>query len=439
VPKAFWQFAWLFNSKKEAPAPVRKAEEAEGGEEPRLAKIKEEPYEGEEGSGEPLFQLSLCGHLLAKVRKETGKEELEKMFYANKVEYKDFINNPLEIINDNKLVVRIDNSLYTWQLGAAILACKFAFGKDPGDQLINSIIEAKSKKSWYQIFGRDNLAKLDIEEKDAPLPLSSRVEETEIVRYRKTPDSGMLSRLGLRMGENRAKFSLEIGAGVFEETEFRIYLWDENEQIVVSDIDGTITRSDVMGQLKTNYIHKGVCLLYNEIYARGYKMLYMTARAIGQYAQTRRFLEHECDESKPCPTQTAASCPPGPSSCPPTATSSPSRARSSRRPPTSSRSSCWPPSTKSSLIPRSPSWPASATGKPTPSLTSASRSLPTASFVSTRRASLPTSTTSFSPPATSRSSNTSPSISPSTPNPRALNLATRPSAPRKTTTTESTS
>ena len=59
----------------------------------------------------------------------------------------------------------------------------------------------------------------------------------------------------------------------------------------MSDIDGTITKSDVMGQLKTNYIHKGVCLLFNEIAKRNYKILYMTARAIGQYGQTRRFLE----------------------------------------------------------------------------------------------------------------------------------------------------
>lgn len=65
----------------------------------------------------------------------------------------------------------------------------------------------------------------------------------------------------------------------------------------MSDIDGTITKSDVMGQLKTNYIHKGVCLLYNEVYKRNYKILYMTARAIGQYNQTRRFLEKEVEES----------------------------------------------------------------------------------------------------------------------------------------------
>jgi hypothetical protein len=50
------------------------------------------------------------------------------MFYSNKVEYKEFIKDPLGIINNSNLVVRIDNSLYTWQLGAAVLASKFAFG-----------------------------------------------------------------------------------------------------------------------------------------------------------------------------------------------------------------------------------------------------------------------------------------------------------------------
>ena len=70
-----------------------------------------------------------------------------------------------------------------------------------------------------------------------------------------------------------------------------IYLWDENEQVVVSDIDGTITKSDVMGQLRTNFIHKGVCLLFNEVYKRNYKILYMTARAISQYGYTRKFLD----------------------------------------------------------------------------------------------------------------------------------------------------
>lgn len=58
--------------------------------------------------------------------------------------------------------MRIDNSLYTWQLGAAVLACKFAFGEEP-DRLVDEVMRAKNKKSWFPIFGRDNVTKLDIE------------------------------------------------------------------------------------------------------------------------------------------------------------------------------------------------------------------------------------------------------------------------------------
>jgi len=106
-------------------------------------------------------------------------------------------------MNDTKLVVRINNSLYTWQLGATILACKFAFGKQPDAKFVDSVI-SKTKKSWLpQIFGSDkvNVTKLDIEEKGGPvLQLPTRLEETEIIRYRKVPDSEMLSKMKLKMG-----------------------------------------------------------------------------------------------------------------------------------------------------------------------------------------------------------------------------------------------
>lgn len=132
---------------------------------------------------------------------QAGKEELEKIFYANKVEYKDFIKDPLGIINDTNLVVRIDNSIYTWQLGAAILACKFAFGKEPEDEFVDNMIKAKFKKSWFTIFGRDNVTKLDIQEKAPPrVPPLIRAEEQEVIRYRKVPDSEMLARMNLKMG-----------------------------------------------------------------------------------------------------------------------------------------------------------------------------------------------------------------------------------------------
>ena len=42
----------------------------------------------------------------------------------------------------------------------------------------------------------------------------------------------------------------------------KIFLWDYREKLIVSDIDGTITKSDIAGQLLTNYIHLGVTKLF---------------------------------------------------------------------------------------------------------------------------------------------------------------------------------
>ena len=70
----------------------------------------------------------------------------------------------------------------------------------------------------------------------------------------------------------------------------KIFLWDHTQKIIISDIDGTITKSDILGQILSHYIHPGVTKLFNEIYKRNYKIIYLTARAIGQYQQTRKFL-----------------------------------------------------------------------------------------------------------------------------------------------------
>lgn len=63
---------------------------------------------------------------------------------------------------------------------------------------------------------------------------------------------------------------------------------------MVSDIDGTITRSDVMGQLLPivgkDWSHSGVVGLYNSVIANGYKVLYLSSRAIGQADITKNYL-----------------------------------------------------------------------------------------------------------------------------------------------------
>jgi phosphatidate phosphatase PAH1 len=108
-----------------------------------------------------------------------------------------------------------------------------------------------------------------------------------------TPSSEQLDALDLQPGPNTLRFIVETSAA---EISCRIFLWDNDAKIVISDVDGTITRSDVLGHVLPavgrDWSHVGVAGLYTEIAKRGYKFMYLTARPIGQASQTRSFLHN---------------------------------------------------------------------------------------------------------------------------------------------------
>ncbi len=66
----------------------------------------------------------------------------------------------------------------------------------------------------------------------------------------------------------------------------KIFLWNYYDRIVISDIDGTITKSDVMGQILPlvgrDWSQSGVTELFTNIEKNGYRFMYLSARAIGQ-------------------------------------------------------------------------------------------------------------------------------------------------------------
>ena len=72
-------------------------------------------------------------------------------------------------------------------------------------------------------------------------------------------------------------------------------MWDSLDHIVVSDIDGTITKSDALGHVFTmigrDWTHLGVAKLYTDIAKNGYNIMYLTSRAIGQADSTRDYLK----------------------------------------------------------------------------------------------------------------------------------------------------
>lgn len=63
-------------------------------------------------------------------------------------------------------MVKIDDSIYTWQLGITILTCRFAYGRELTKEEIEDIIKNKFTKSrlFSFISGGTGITKLDIAE-----------------------------------------------------------------------------------------------------------------------------------------------------------------------------------------------------------------------------------------------------------------------------------
>jgi phosphatidate phosphatase PAH1 len=103
-----------------------------------------------------------------------------------------------------------------------------------------------------------------------------------------------LLRLNLKPGANKIVFSTGTTLRGRVDVTATIFLWSESAKLVISDVDGTITKSDVMGHIATffgkDWTHPGLTSLYSKIQRNGYHFVYLTARSLSQVEQTRQFL-----------------------------------------------------------------------------------------------------------------------------------------------------
>ncbi|KAJ8957637.1 hypothetical protein NQ318_017526 [Aromia moschata] len=101
--------------------------------------------------------------------------------------------------------------------------------------------------------------------------------------------------LNLRDGMNEVEFSVTTAYQGTTRCQCHLYKWKWDDKIVISDIDGTITKSDVLGHILPivgkDWAQSGVAQLFNKIADNGYKLLYLSARAIGQARITREYLK----------------------------------------------------------------------------------------------------------------------------------------------------
>lgn len=104
--------------------------------------------------------------------------------------------------------------------------------------------------------------------------------------------SDQLKSLNLKPGTNDLAFSVNQGKAVCTA---KMFYWKYDVPIVISDIDGTITKSDALGHVLAmigrDWTHPGVGKLFTDIANNGYNVMYLTARSVGQADSTRYYLQ----------------------------------------------------------------------------------------------------------------------------------------------------
>ncbi len=175
--------------------------------------------------------------------------------------------------------------------------------KDGSESLPSQPVSVSPSKQEPDIRKNEDIS-LDVDDEVIETDLNSLVNydsgddsrPSNRMQYRKTfiPSSEMLASLELNEGSNIISFSVHSTLVGVQTVHAYIYLWNHASKIVISDVDGTITKSDFLGNLMPlvgkDWSHNGVTSLFSNISKNGYKMVYLTSRSIGQANVTREFL-----------------------------------------------------------------------------------------------------------------------------------------------------
>ncbi|XP_042076927.1 phosphatidate phosphatase LPIN2 isoform X2 [Haplochromis burtoni] len=283
----------------------------------------------------PDVTLSLCGGVGE--NSEISKEK----FMEHIITYNDFAENPAIIDNPN-LVVRIANRYYNWTLAAPLILSMQAFQKNlpkaTEEAWVKEKMPKKSGRWWFwrkssvkQLSSETKLERQEslttespslhqapetqqkasewssddeTKELNAAAPALTPTERVQTENQAPQPchsykkslrlSSDQIASLKLRKGPNDMTFSITTQYQGTCRCAGTIYLWNWDDKVIISDIDGTITKSDVFGQilpqLGKDWTHQGIAKLYHSVHENGYKFLYCSARAIGMADMTRGYL-----------------------------------------------------------------------------------------------------------------------------------------------------
>lgn len=74
-----------------------------------------------------------------------------------------------------------------------------------------------------------------------------------------------------------------------------LYLYGEHDRLLVSDVDGTMTKNDIGGLIhnmkNADYLHDGYCELIQKVADNGYKIVWLTMRSMPLYSFSKKYIQ----------------------------------------------------------------------------------------------------------------------------------------------------
>lgn len=286
------------------------------------------------------IEMSLCGlNALG-----SDEEKNAQVFNKEQLTYDNFVHNP-NILNDERLVFRHHGHYYAPSHNGPLFTNLLLFQKplddqdgteqeDTAAQVSDSRDSYSFGRGWRQWLSRSSVAgSTPLPEAEKPAgndeekPAEATSGNNETTTYTTTTKttsvgwnadhshpneepllgprknyaktlrltSDQLKSLNLKKGANTITFSVTSAYQGTATCTAKIFYWDYDVSVVISDIDGTITKSDALGHVFTmigkDWTHMGVAKLYTDVEKNGYHFMYLTSRAIGQADSTRDYLK----------------------------------------------------------------------------------------------------------------------------------------------------
>ncbi|XP_038980940.1 phosphatidate phosphatase PAH1 isoform X2 [Phoenix dactylifera] len=284
------------------------------------------------------FDISLCGNLL---RPGMGFNSAGEAFEAHRISEESFRASGPSIIKNGNLIVRFEGKYLPWDEAAHIILGKAVFGPnfsvEPKDSiLVEHEDTLKSREETHEVspsFSRrwrlwpipfrrakslqhsnSNSSEELFVDSESGLQSPNTEQSTHVgtnqsprKQFIRTniPTNEQIASLNLKEGQNMIAFSFSTRVLGKQQVDAHIYLWKWNTRIVISDVDGTITKSDVLGQFMPlvgkDWTQSGVARLFSAIKENGYQLLFLSARAIVQAYLTRSFLLNLKQDGKALP------------------------------------------------------------------------------------------------------------------------------------------